>query len=452
MVPAHIDAQSPHPWLSKLLKPMPAKLKWQFRLKQTMRADIPWEILSTIFFFVADPWDAATVRTSFELLSWPKVDHYRIRKLIRCFPNFMSPIGAAVHQWHHVLEYHHLHTSNLQEFVCDLADFSSVVTPETLVWLEGHGVRIVATSRNAVSTAQSAAALTWMVSRARKLRLTRFLYWDPAIAERASEHGALDVLDWWQRFTPSAQSRIRQVYCSLAILRKASQLGKTNVLDWWRTSQLPIIVFRGQAPLRIEWWKRPDPANANACRIFQMINHTVIPCASRAGFPHVLDWWWRNKFPFTPYMAIPAMHEASEQGCVEVLEWWRRHVLFNNIEFMGVMELASARGHIETLEWWRQSGLHVRYQPSVLCSCFAATAIRDIGDILNPRPAQWWLKSGLPLTIDTHLGHVPLPHGDVIERFQTWLASGYHRNVFSEARVRDDPTPTLRMLPLNTLF
>lgn len=89
--------------------------------------------------------------------------------------------------------------------------------------------------------------------------------------------------------------------------------------------------------------------------------------ASKNGFVHVLDWWWRRSgLPLV--FTEAALEQASGKGHLLVLEWWRdaatqddRIVLRPGKSLLW----AAQQGQVAVIRWWVASGIPVGHGDSV---------------------------------------------------------------------------------------
>ena len=178
---------------------------------------------------------------------------------------------------------------------------------------------------------------------------------------------------------------------------KASRHGRINVLDWWnkRLKQRSDII---SPP------KRSSIAEA-------------VDRSSRSGCIHSLDWWLNGSHPFEYTEA--ALEYASAKNQIAVLEWWKaQHKRIGLPLKMGrSMDMASTAGHVEVLEWWASSQLEPKYDKLALqhASCHGKVEVLqwwlDSGLALvfdqeslsgatrhnRPEVLEWWVRSGLPI-------------------------------------------------------
>jgi hypothetical protein len=107
--------------------------------------------------------------------------------------------------------------------------------------------------------------------------------------------------------------------------------------------------------------------------------------ASLNGYVNVLEWWFTSglELKYTEY----ALNWASQNGQVNVLEWWLKSGLeLKYTEY--ALNWASESGYVNVLEWWHKSGLELKYTENALLW----TSWNGHVNVLD-----WWLRSGLKL-------------------------------------------------------
>lgn len=100
----------------------------------------------------------------------------------------------------------------------------------------------------------------------------------------ASEHGYIDILDWWLK------SRSKIEYNENAI-DLASRNGHIHILDWWIASGLKLLY-----------------------------TNYAIDSASKNNNIEILDWWISTKLRLK--YTCDAIDWTAENGHIGVLEWW----------------------------------------------------------------------------------------------------------------------------------
>ncbi|KAI9323966.1 hypothetical protein DFJ73DRAFT_634563, partial [Zopfochytrium polystomum] len=148
-------------------------------------------------------------------------------------------------------------------------------------------------------------------------------HYTDAAMDRASEHGHVDVLDWWKD-----RSGLALRY-SLP-MDAASAGGHVAVLRWWKDSGLPVKLV---APMDV---------------------------ASTGGHVEVLRWWKDSglKVKYTDW----AVDSASAGGHVAVLQWWKDsgyRMKYTARALDGALRNPGSTA-AAALEWWAGSGLDLR--------------------------------------------------------------------------------------------
>ncbi|KAF8323219.1 hypothetical protein DL93DRAFT_2049909 [Clavulina sp. PMI_390] len=185
------------------------------------------------------------------------------------------------------------------------------------------------------------------------------------IPRRASAAGRTEVLTWWR-----AATDIPKVYGAECI-DEASQHGQLNVLDWWWDNSLPNHLPPNQS-------HQPNALTP----LHMLYTEAALENASAQGHTHVLTWWARSGLPLR---VGRVMDLASKMGHTEVLEWWLRSGIEVKYD-SGTLEHASRSGRVDVLSWWLGSGYRLMFNEEVLLSATRHN---------RPEVLQWWCDSGL---------------------------------------------------------
>jgi hypothetical protein len=129
----------------------------------------------------------------------------------------------------------------------------------------------------------------------------------------ASEHGHVNVLEWWFK------SNLPLKYSENA-LYNASWKGHIEVLEWW---------FKSNRPLKY--------------------NENALNFASEYGHIHVLE-WWKNSGLLLKYNES-ALDWASDNGHLNVLEWWKNSGLLLKYSSNIINKVIEYR-HENVRKWW----------------------------------------------------------------------------------------------------
>ncbi|OCK81644.1 flavo protein [Lepidopterella palustris CBS 459.81] len=199
-------------------------------------------------------------------------------------------------------------------------------------------------------------------------------------------------------------------------VKASSVFGKVEILEYWRTS--PSFLSKEYSA-------------------------EAMDNASRAGFVHVLDWWYNSGLSLKYSEA--ALEQASSQGHIAVLEWWKNHGLqegdarnnSSNSKFPQAssedeqdaspfrsplrlkvgksISYATQSGSLPTLRWWSTSGIPFPHEDSVakLASTHGHVKILDF----------WRKLRGEKMLFDNQVlvGATKMGHADVLE---WWKRSG----------------------------
>ncbi|KAF2494638.1 flavo protein [Lophium mytilinum] len=153
--------------------------------------------------------------------------------------------------------------------------------------------------------------------------------------------------------------------------------------------------------------------------------HSFLPVKSSSifGKVEILEYWRTSPSFLTKEYSNEAMDNASRAGFVHVLEWWYNSGL--SLKYTeAALEQASSQGHIAVLEWWKQHGLHERDSKSS-SSQSSSTANTDETDCSTRAPVR--LKVGKSISYATQSGHLPtvrwwsesgiaFPHEDTVAK------------------------------------
>ncbi|KAL2755517.1 hypothetical protein ACRALDRAFT_2104555 [Sodiomyces alcalophilus JCM 7366] len=151
----------------------------------------------------------------------------------------------------------------------------------------------------------------------------------------------IQVLSWMEANRPD----LYKAFEGKVLPTKASAYyGRPDVLDYWRGDN--------------------DDDDENMSHLYDA---EAMDGASKNGFVHVLDWWWRRSgLPLV--FTEAALEQASGKGHLLVLEWWRdaatqddRIVLRPGKSLLW----AAQQGQVAVIRWWVASGIPVGHGDSV---------------------------------------------------------------------------------------
>ncbi|KAJ3354646.1 hypothetical protein GGF32_002406 [Allomyces javanicus] len=332
---------------------------------------LPAELLSQVFFHMANDTDPEITRKAFGLINFID-DRYTAKRMVAKHA-VLGLRNALRRNWLEVLEWHFEHNSQvLSEWRPCLHDFTHVGAVESLDWALEHGVTFL-TSRAAVHYAPSAKILSWLAKNQTALQMTRHMYCSKSILYRASLLGLVDVLEWWSKFRSPCKSRHRDIALDIEGIVDICENGQVDVLEWWKQSGHPISVGTqgGKvAQYYTQWWTTStdaDHINPYLRMHLDSIARRAIHRASLQGHIRVLEWWKCNGFNMEPTQST--MMWLTKQNHIDVLEWWRVNFPTSQLVFTNVMEEASLQGNVMALEWWKNSGYRVVYQSSARGPC-----------------------------------------------------------------------------------
>ncbi|ROT36478.1 phosphopantothenoylcysteine decarboxylase [Sodiomyces alkalinus F11] len=158
----------------------------------------------------------------------------------------------------------------------------------------------------------------------------------------------IEVLSWMEANRPD----LYKAFEGKVLPTKASAYyGRPDVLDYWRGNS-------------------SSSSSNNDCNnddLSHLYDAEAMDGASKNGFVHVLDWWWRRSgLPLV--FTEAALEQASGKGHLLVLEWWRdaaaqddRIVLRPGKSLLW----AAQHGQVAVIRWWVASGIPVGHGDSV---------------------------------------------------------------------------------------
>jgi len=226
-------------------------------------------------------------------------------------------------------------------------------------------------------------------------------------------------------------------------VKSSSIFGRVEILEYWRTS--PSFLTKEYS-------------------------NEAMDNASRAGFVHVLDWWYNSGLSLKYTEA--ALEQASSQGHIAVLEWWKQHGLQEGdakpttaaaaattddaeagssrgplrLKVGKSISYATQSGHLPTVRWWSASGIAFPHEDTVakLASTHGHVHILSFWRQLrgekmlfdnqvlvgatkmsHAEVLEWWKRSGLRVeykTCDIEEALEDGVEGDMGERVKRWWA------------------------------
>lgn len=185
--------------------------------------------------------------------------------------------------------------------------------------------------------------------------------------------------------------------------KASSVFGKVEILEYWRTS--PSFLTKEYTAEAIDG-------------------------ASRAGFVHVLEWWYKSGLPLRYTEA--ALEQASAKGHIDVLEWWKNASMQEHADaeepYMSSLSVTPLRlkpgksisyatqsGSLPTLRWWANSSIPYSHEDTVakLASTHGHVSVLDF----------WLSLKGEKTIFDNQVlvGATKMGHSNVLE---WWKQSG----------------------------
>ncbi|CAG8960848.1 hypothetical protein HYFRA_00002385 [Hymenoscyphus fraxineus] len=152
--------------------------------------------------------------------------------------------------------------------------------------------------------------------------------------------------------------------------KTSAAFGRTEILEWWRTS--PTFLSKDYT-------------------------EEAIDGASKSGFVHVLDWWYRSGLPLK--YTETSLEQASSKGHVLVLEWWKQASLpQGSFRDSPIPADSEPFTHSETRP------------PLVLLPGKALLAAAQNN---QPNVLRWWDNSSIPIAHSEAVAKIASAHGHV---------------------------------------